>query len=212
MIVERITSLADLVFKVNKDKHYKQLLLLAYCYSTGSLCLPSRRRKGYESFSHTWRSRQGVPVKDDEFQTALNYYYGQAKRYRESGCSPVCEDINRFVEYVEKEPEPKPEPVVAAEPKPASAEKIEGEKIIAELKKKEIKEDEVNSYQMWSELFESLEPRNSYGDYRESYDDYAREVRRNAMRTYQSRTFNRDYYNNFTIVMTDGDLSNPLSD
>jgi hypothetical protein len=122
MTLDKVTSLADLAFKAKTNKYYRQLAVIASLYLRGN------------SFYRI----QGRPVKDESYAEAMEFL---VRHYKDDGyedCSTVVQRLNELRGEVIKEPEPKPE--VKPEVVDASAlKKSMGEKIIAELKKKNLK-------------------------------------------------------------------------
>ena len=126
MTLDKVTSLADLVFKAKTNKYYRQLAVIASAYLRGN----------------SLYRIQGRPVKDEAYAEALELL---VRHYKDDGyedCSTVVQRLNELRGEVVKEPEPKPEvkpEVVEVATATAALKKSMGEKIIAELKKKNLK-------------------------------------------------------------------------
>lgn len=80
MILSRVTSLADLVFKAKTNKYYKILAIITAEYLEGSL-----KQKTYEN--------------------AMNTLYRVARTHNPDTCFDIVETINSFRDKVEKDPE-----------------------------------------------------------------------------------------------------------
>lgn len=122
MTLDKVTSLADLAFKAKTNKYYRQLAVIGSAYFRGN----------------SLYRVQGKPVKDEVYAEALDFLVRQYKSDGYDNCSTVVQRLNELTCEVVKEPEPKPE--VKPEVVDASAlKKSMGEKIVAALKKKNLK-------------------------------------------------------------------------
>ena len=116
--LDKITSLADLEFKAQSNKYYRQLALIAAKYIAGNY------------YTHV----QGKPVTDTAFKGAMDYLIKKWKSDCYEDCRETCKTINDLRSQVMKEPEPKPEPE-----KVDTLLKTNAKAVIEQLKKKNLK-------------------------------------------------------------------------
>ena len=120
--LDKITSLADLEFKAQTNKYYRQLAMIACKYIAGNY------------YSHI----QAKPVTDIAFKGAMDYLIKKWKSDGYENCCETCKTINDLRCQVMKEPEP----VVVPEVKPEKVDEVlkkNAKKVVEALKKKKAK-------------------------------------------------------------------------
>ena len=93
MILDTVTSLADLIFKSKTNKYYRQLAVISGKYVNGDNC-----------YSH------GRQISNYEFETALKELIYHIKVCEDDTCCGVCATINDLRYHVREEPKPAPKP------------------------------------------------------------------------------------------------------